>query len=388
MVDSSVLDSDKNYKIPGGWTILALGKLGSFRKGKGVSKAVAQSGEIPCVRYGELYTTHHNVVRQYKSFISSEVAKDSVRLNYGDQLFAGSGEKKEEIGKSAAYIDTFEAYAGGDIVIFSSEKIDPIFLGYALNSKMVREQKEKAAQGDAVVHIYSSSINKIKLLYPIHKKEQLAIAEALSDADALIASLEKLIEKKQKILVSVERSLLSHRSDASYRKIKEIASIVTGSKNTEDQKQVGTYPFFIRSSSIQKIDSFSYNKEAVLTAGDGQVGEIFHYINGKFDAHQRVYIISDFMRDVYGKYFYYQFKNNFYERVMSMTAKSTVDSVRMEMISDMKISIPSLEKQTSISAHLDDYYNEIHLINEKLTKAKKVKEGMMQELLSGRTRLI
>ena len=92
-----------------------------------------------------------------------------------------------------------------------------------------------------------------------------------------------------------------------------------------------------------------YDEEAVITIGDGNIGRVFHYVNGKFDLHQRCYKMADF-KALTAKYFYYYFSTKFYERAMSMTAKATVDSVRLEMISDMEIKFPkSTTEQTNIS---------------------------------------
>ena len=89
-----------------------------------------------------------------------------------------------------------------------------------------------------------------------------------------------------------------------YKRLKYIVSIETGNKNTEDREEEGEYPFFVRSQNIKKSSEYQYDKEAVLTAGDGVgVGKVFHYINGKFSCHQRVYIFSDF-KYVLGKFFY------------------------------------------------------------------------------------
>ena len=115
--------------------------------------------------------------------------------------------------------------------------------------------------------------------------------------------------------------------------IQNIANITTGSKNTQDRIADGTYPFFVRSQTVERINSFSYDGEAVLTAGDGVgTGKVFHYIIGKFDYHQRVYKISNFSEKLNGYYFFLYFSMNFYNRMMQMTAKSSVDSVRREMI--------------------------------------------------------
>ena len=85
----------------------------------------------------------------------------------------------------------------------------------------------------------------------------------------------------------------------------------------------------------------------MLTAGDGVgTGKVFHYIKGKFDFHQRVYKIGDFSERVDGYFFYLFFSTHFYERIMSMTAKSSVDSVRREMIADMSYSAPFATRAT------------------------------------------
>lgn len=98
--------------------------------------------------------------------------------------------------------------------------------------------------------------------------------------------------------------------------VKDLVKIETGSRNTEDKNDDGQYPFFVRSQTVERIDSFHYDCEAVLTAGDGVgTGKVFHYINGKFDAHQRVYVMSQFKQEVLGKYFYYWFSKNFYAEV-------------------------------------------------------------------------
>ena len=138
------------------------------------------------------------------------------------------------------------------------------------------------------------------------------------------------------------------------RVAKELVSITTGKSNTQDQKDDGIDPFFIRSETPVKSKRYLYDEEAVITIGDGQIGKVFHYVNGKFDLHQRCYKMADF-KDLSGKYFYYYFSTMFYDRAMKMTAKATVDSVRLEMISDMNIKYPrSKDEQSKISSLLSN----------------------------------
>ncbi|HEX9743822.1 MAG TPA: restriction endonuclease subunit S, partial [bacterium] len=152
--------------IPDGWKSMPLGTIGKFTKGAGISKAEVLDSGYSAVRYGELYTSHHVVVKEIKSFISEDSKKKSRRIKYGDILFAGSGETAEEIGKSAVYLGTDEAYAGGDIIVFTPNESDPMFLAYLLNSQEIRKHLWSRGQGQSVVHIYATELSKLPLDIP------------------------------------------------------------------------------------------------------------------------------------------------------------------------------------------------------------------------------
>ena len=171
-------------------------------------------------------------------------------------------------------------------------------------------------------------------------------------------------------------------------RIDQHTSIKTGSKNTEDKQEDGDYPFFVRSQKVERINSYSYDGEAVLTAGDGVgTGKVFHYIQGQFDVHQRVYRITDFSDRLNGRYFFYQFSAEFYNRIMSMTAKSSVDSVRLEMIAGMQIPLPPSTEQRAIAEALSDVDESLAALEELIAKKRAIKQAAMQQLLTGKTRL-
>jgi type I restriction enzyme S subunit len=237
---------------------------------------------------------------------------------------------------------------------------------------------------------YTGGIAKtLPIVLPPTKSEQIAIAICLSDADSLISSLEKLIAKKRNIKQGVMQKLLQPKDGWQVRSVKELASIGTGSRNTQDKIADGKYPFFVRSDNVERINSFSFDGEAILVAGDGVgTGKVIHYVNGRFDFHQRVYKISEFTQDINGYYFYLYFKNNFLNRIMQMTAKSSVDSIRLDMIANMQIPFPSMEEQIKIALTLRDIESEIRILEKKLEKQNQLKQGMMQNLLTGKIRLI
>lgn len=198
-------------RFSGNWEVKQLGDIGQFLKGRGVKKDEAQSGTLPCIRYGEIYTHHNDYIKSFNSWISPQVAATATRLKQGDLLFAGSGETKEEIGKCIAFIDDCEAYAGGDTVILRATGINPMFMGYYCNTAPITAQKASKGQGDAVVHISAAALSSIVLALPT-LSEQNAIATALSDMDAELSVLEARCDKTRNLKHAMMQELLTGKT--------------------------------------------------------------------------------------------------------------------------------------------------------------------------------
>lgn len=163
--------------------------------------------------------------------------------------------------------------------------------------------------------------------------------------------------------------------------ISDIAKVTTGSKDTQNRIDNGKYPFFVRSQTVERINSYSYDGEAILTSGDGVgVGKNFHYIVGKFDFHQRVYCIYDFNNNVLGSFLYHYFSEHFYKRVMQLSAKNSVDSVRMAMITEMPIYLPEKKEQQYITNCLSSLDELITAQTQKIEALKTHKKGLVQGL--------
>ncbi|MFC7463893.1 restriction endonuclease subunit S [Brachybacterium sp. GCM10030252] len=150
------------------------------------------------------------------------------------------------------------------------------------------------------------------------------------------------------------------RADAQLVRVRFLADVNTGSGDTQDATFGGDYPFYVRSDLVQRSDRFCFEGAAVLTSGDGAgVGKVFHLVQGgQFNAHQRVYVMNNF-RNVIPSYFFYAFSAYFGYVALDGSAKSTVDSVRRHMITNMPIVVPSLDSQRTVAAYLDEQTSRI-----------------------------
>ena len=177
--------------------------------------------------------------------------------------------------------------------------------------------------------------------------------------------------------------------DWTIRTIGETACVTTGAQNTQDKEDDGLYPFYVRSQKVERINKYIFDTEGVVTAGDGVgTGKVYHYVNGKFGLHQRCYLIYNFKEALNCKYFFWIFSQRFYERVHSMTAKSSVDSVRRDMITEMQIPIPpTIAEQERIAEALSDVDRLLRELDGVIAKKRAIKQGAMQELLTGKRRL-
>lgn len=224
-------------------------------------------------------------------------------------------------------------------------------------------------------------------------KEQTQIASFFTHLDTLLsattkkiatlkqvkaASLQDMFPKEGETIPKIRCKGFEGEWEKVY--IKSICNITTGKSNTQDQVKDGFYPFFIRSEKVMKSNKYLYDCEAVITIGDGNIGRVFHYANGKFDLHQRCYMMFDF-KNIDAKYFYYYFSSFFYDRAIKMSAKATVDSVRLDMISDMQIQKPTnIKEQQQIAAYFTTLDRLITLEQERLEKLRQVKSACLDTM--------
>lgn len=273
------------------------------------------------------------------------------------------------------------------------DKTNPYFLYFLLQTKNLQNQVFDKASHGTQPNLSMRELEKFLAIVAQRTDEQNQIGSLLKKMEHLVY----LEQKKYDKLTQVKKSMLEKMfpkegatvpeirfagftGDWNVQKASKICSITTGKSNTQDQVDGGLYPFFIRSDEPVRSNRYLYDEEAVITIGDGNIGKVFHYVNGKFDLHQRCYKMSDF-KDVLGKYFYYFFSTKFYHRAIKMTAKATVDSVRLEMISEMDIQYPeNLNEQQKIGSYFSRLDSLISLQQRKLEKLKNIKKSLLEKM--------
>ena len=273
---------------------------------------------------------------------------------------------------------------------------------------------ERFASGSGVPTLNRNDAHGFKVSVPRTIKEQTAIANALSDVDALLSELEKLIVKKQAIKTATMQQLLTGRTrlpqfalhqDGSPKGYKQselgeipedwdvrdlstaCGSFKTGKLDANAMKPHGQYRFYTCAREHYYIDDYAFDTEALLVSGNGANVGYVHYYKGKFNAYERTYVLSDFSASVGYLKIYLEIK--LADRIRVEVNAGNTPYITMDTLTDMPIVLPmNHEEQTAIATILSDMDEEIQSLEQRLNKTRQIKQGMMQELLTGKTRLV
>jgi len=368
-----------------GWQPKSLRQLATINYGRSPAAILSEDGEYPVVGTGGTERLGRDYLYEGDSIILG-------RKGTIDRVYFATG--RFWTIDTAYYLSDFEQSL-------------PRWLFYFLQTLDLRQMNEATG----VPSLSRDLLYKIEVPTP-PKPEQSRIAEVLSTVDRAIDQADALISKQQRINTGLMQDLLTRgidedgrlRSKATHhfrdsalgqipvdwevKPIEDIAIITTGGKDTQDRDDDGVYPFFVRSQTVERINSFSFDGEAVLTAGDGVgVGKVFHYYVGKFNCHQRVYCLHSFNKGLDGYLFFHYFRLNFMLQVSRFSAKGSVDSVRMAMIGKMLVPCPSEAEQVRIVRILRDADALEINYRDTLSKLQSIKTALIQDLLTGNKRV-
>lgn len=263
-------------------------------------------------------------------------------------------------------------------------------------------------------HIMNQELIKNALIAFPPIDEQKAIANYLDEQcakiDKVIAAQEKRVELLQELKQTIITRAVTRGIDPDVKlkdsgvewigfipadwkviRMRYLCDMVTGDKDTIMREENGEYPFYVRSPKVERINTYSFDGEAVLMAGDGVgAGKVIHYATGKFDFHQRVYNFHHF-KNITGKYLYYYLVSNFKYKIEEGGAKNTVDSVRLPWLKDFQICVPTIKEQNLIISHIEKQSyridSAVSRVVHQIDLLKEYKQSLITEVVTGKRKV-
>ncbi|MCR5886684.1 restriction endonuclease subunit S [Hymenobacter sp. J193] len=380
--------------LPEEWDTSALSPLLSRRPDYGINAAaVGYSEALPTYLRITDISDNGELLTNNKVSVNHVFAENYI-LAPNDIVFARTG---ASTGKTYLHTEANGklVFAGFLIRITTNpKKLDPRFLKAYTETSPYWKWVGMTSMRSGQPGINGVEYSKLQIPLP-PLAEQQAIAAALGEMDALLAAQRARLAKQRAVKQGLLQGLLNEKKrlpgftgEWEVKRLGDFTQIKTGKKNNEDKIEGGQYPFFVRSQKVESINSYSFDGEAILIPGEGGIGSIFHYINGKFDFHQRVYKISNFSPELSGKFVFYYMTLNFGVEATKNSVKATVDSLRLPTFKAFEITCPSADEQRAIAAVLSEADAYLAALEAEHAKTQQLKQGLMQQLLTGKLRLV
>ena len=282
---------------------------------------------------------------------------DKFRWDTEALLIAGNA----NVGEVKHYIGKFEAYQRTYVLTNFDENVSVRFLYFVL-SHSLKKYLEERTNSAAMTYIVLSTLENFPIPIPCpgNPKKSLEIqAEIVRILDAfteLTAELTTELTARKKQYNYYRDQLLSfEEGDVEWKTLGEVATIGTGSHDTQDAIADGEYIFYARGREPLRLNEFDFDETAIITAGDGAgVGKVFHYAQGKYALHQRAYRIVP-GKAINPRFVYHCLKSHFYAYIQKASVSSSVTSLRRPMFLDFPIPAPALIDQDRIAAILDKF---------------------------------
>ena len=378
------------------WSSIPLKNFVSFRKGKGISKAdIKEDGIFECIRYGELYTTYGQVITTIKSRTNISPS-ESILSQSGDVIIPASGETQIDIA-TAACVAKENVILGGDLNILSHHE-NGEWLAYYLSSAKKLEIAQ-LAQGNSVVHLYSSQLKELKINKP-SKTEQTKIATFLSAVDEKIAQLSQKLhllgQYKQGMMQKLFSQQIRFKADDGSdfweweeTQLISISEIIMGSSPKSEnynENSIGL-PLLQGNADIKNRKSAPrlYTSEITKTCDINDILLSVRAPVGFVAVSKHIACIGRGLcsiraKNEYSQDFLYQWLLNHEKLWVSLSQGSTFDSVNSEQIKKLCILVPCLEEQTKIANFLSTIDKKMDVVSEQLKQTKTWKKGLLQQM--------
>ncbi len=399
--------------IPVEWGVARFSELFEFRNGVNADKGAYGRG-IQFINVLEVITKGHLRAPDIPGKVSlTKSAIDSYAVRRGDLLFNRTSETQEEVGLTAVYLDDEPVVFGGFVIRGRprTAAVDVSFSGYAFRAPSIRSQIIARGQGAIRANVGQGDLRQILTALP-PLPEQRVIAQALSDADALIESLEQLLAKKRHLKQGAMQELLTGKKrlpgfsgEWEAKRLGDLAEMGSGgtppsinpafydgdipwvsiSDMTKCGKLISTTDRNLSAAGLNNSSAQMCPAGTVLYAMYASLGEC-SIAGVPLCSSQAILGIK--AKSSLDNEFLYYFMTSIRARVKTMGQQGTQANLNKGMVQGFHLRLPPRPEQTAIAAILSDMDAEIAALEAKLAKARALKQGMMQELLTGRIRLV
>ncbi|SHF01890.1 type I restriction enzyme, S subunit [Ruegeria intermedia] len=394
-----------------GWRDVRLGELGVLLKGKGISRADLASDGVPCLRYGEIYSTYGSVTEHLVSRVENSRSNDALQLLPGDIVLAASGETAEEIGKAVAYIGRKPGRVGGDTIVIRDHGQDPIFLGNLLNSPNVVRQKARLGKGQSVVHIHAPDIADILVHLP-PLPEQRKIAEILRTWDEALEKLTALRAAKVQRLEGIAQQLLapsraigrgvpqSNWAPSSFGEVFEERQDKNAGLSSDDVVTVGKYAIRKQSEHFTRsVASKDLSNYWTISPGDfvydpmsAYYGAIGRYAGSADGIVSPAYRVIKLSPDVDPEFMVALLRTHHIRFLLETRSSQGNKEGKRRLLQRneferIEFKLPPREAQREIATKLAVFSRDLKLTELEIDALTRQKRGLMQKLLTGEWRV-
>jgi type I restriction enzyme S subunit len=379
--------------IPEDWRTATLGSLTVLMTNGFVGTATRHYARND---NGILYIQGYNVEENSFNFHGVKYVTEDFHRAHMKSCLRGGDLLTVQTGEAGLTTVVPESIAGANchaliISRFDQKRVSPPFISFYLNSTSGRSRLKLIETGTTMKHLNVGDVLQFIIPLPPTKAEQEAIAEALSDADAHIESLEQLIAKKSYLkqgamqeLLTGTRRLPGFIEEWNRWPLGRIGPLQRGFDLPNSKLQRGSYPVVYSNGVLNHHAVFQVKGPGVVTGRSGTIGTVT-YVERDFWPHNTSLWVTSFKGND-PKFVFYLYTNIGLDR---FATGSGVPTLNRNDVHAFEVSIPaSKNEQTAIASILSDIDAEIAALEAKLTKARQLKQGMMQELLTGRIRLL
>lgn len=371
--------------VPQEWAEHTLGDIFTFKNGLNKEKEAFGEG-TPIVNYTDVWKKRGLRTKDIKGRVtlsSSEI--ENYEAKCGDVFFTRTSETIDEIGYSSVLLEDIENAVFSGFVLRARPYNDLIckeYHQYCYSQPNMRHEIIKRSSMTTRALTSGPMLSQVSINIP-SVSEQSKIAEILMKWDGAIELQEQYIgalENRKKFLM---KKLLTPQKDWDYVLLGDICEIKTGRLDANAMEEDGVYPFFTCSKDVYRINQYSFDCEALLMAGNGDIGDVKYY-KGKFDAYQRTYVLSKFTFNIH--YVMQYLLLNFDRDVMRGMQKSSMPYIKLDLLNKAKIYYnPSAVESTVRILSIVDKEIEFYIKN--LEQTKKQRKALQQYLLNGIVRV-